>query len=315
MKHIEINIWKACNNKCRFCMSASVWEDEKQLTKFDLVEKEILKYASLGYKSIWFLWWDISIHPNLYDIITVAKKSWFENINVITNWMIFSDFKKAEKLIQAWVTRVNFSIHSHDSKIEDHLTQVYWWLKRKNEAIDNFNLLYNKWELKSPISINIVINWLNYKDILKTCVFYEKKKKISDIRLNFLWNRDFYTLKDKEELELSYTDFLPYLKKIILFSLKTKTRVTFDSIPPCIFNDLWLPNTKLIIKKFLWEDQDIIEEISNINQNITFDWKEQKVNDLKLKFDKCKKCSYMQNCQWIRREYVDIYWEEEFSII
>ena len=52
IKHIEINIGKACNNKCRFCMSARVGEDEKELTAFEIVKHEIHKYAHLGYTSI-----------------------------------------------------------------------------------------------------------------------------------------------------------------------------------------------------------------------------------------------------------------------
>lgn len=67
MKHIEINIWKACNNKCRFCMSAFVWMDEKELTDFSEVASEIHKYANKWYTSIGFLGRDISIHPSILD--------------------------------------------------------------------------------------------------------------------------------------------------------------------------------------------------------------------------------------------------------
>ncbi len=315
IKHIEINIWKACNNKCRFCMSASVWLYEKEITKKEWVKQEIEKYSVLWYNSIWFLWWDISIHPHIYEIIWEAKNNWFKQINVITNAMIFSHFGKAEKLVKSWVTRVNISIHSHNSETEDYITQIPWGFERKLQAIDNFNILYKHWFLQSPLSINIVLNKINNQDILKTCLFFYTVKKIKDIRINFLWNRFFFSEKDKQDLELSYTDFLPHLKNLIIFSLKSDLRITFDSVPACIFYKLWFKNSEYIAEKFIWEDKDHIEEISNINQNRYFDWKDQKTNELKIKFDNCKNCLYYNGCQWIWKEYVDRFWNKEFNSI
>lgn len=314
-KHIEVNIWKACNNKCRFCMSSLVWENEKELTKFELVKNEIIKYSNKWYKSIGFLWGDISIHPNIYKIINESKLQWFKHISIITNWMLFADIYRAQKLISSWVTRINISIHSHNKNIEDYLTQVNWWLIKKLKAIDNFNILYTKKKLLTQLSINIVLNWINYKDILKTCIFFHKIKNIKDIRINFIWNRFFFTSNDKKKLWLKYEDILIYLKQIIIYSLKTDLRITFDSIPACIFYKLWFKNPDYIIKIFLWEEYDYIEEVSNINMNTIFNWKEQKKNELKIKFPNCRKCLYNMTCQWVWKEYYNEYWNTEFISI
>ncbi len=315
MKHIEINIWKACNNKCRFCMSSWVWEDEKELTNIYLVKKEINKYSKLNYESIWFLWWDISIHPNIYEIIEYSKKVWFKQINIITNAMIFDNYKKAEKLIISWTTRVNISVHSHIEEIEDYITQIKWWLQRKLIAIDNFNKLIEKWILKSNLSINIVLNWLNNNSIVETVLYFWKRKNISDIRINFIWPRFFETEKDRGNLMLSYEDFLENLKKLIYISVKYNIRITFDSIPACIFYKNDKLNYKNIIKKFLWEEFDYINEVSNINKNANFNWKKQKKEELKVKFKDCDKCIYNNICEWIWKEYVEKYWDGEFNYI
>lgn len=312
MKHIEINIWKACNNKCRFCMSAEVGNDEKQLTQFNLVQKEIKSYANKWYTSIGFLWWDISIHKDIYKIVWEAKKQWFEVINIITNGMIFEDYSKAEKLVLSWVTRINVSIHSHNDSVEDHLTQIPWWLQKKLKAIDNFNDLHAKWLLLSPISINIVLNWLNYKNILETCVYFNTQKKIHDIRINFIWTRFFYSKEDENNLPISYSEVQDYIKKVIYFSLKYNIRITFDTIPPCIFYKIDNKNYKKIISKFLGEEYDHIEEISNLNLNWKFNWKKQKIDELKMKFKNCEKCSYKNTCQWVWKEYIEKYWDTEF---
>lgn len=313
-KHIEINIWKACNNKCRFCMSSINSKENLSLVSFDKIKLEIIKYWNNWYNSIWFLWWDISIHPKIYEIITFAKEKWFKDINVITNGMIFSDYTKAEKLVLSWVTRVNISIHSHLEQIEDYLTQITGWLNKKIKAIDNFNKLHNEKKLRDALSINIVLNKLNCKDIFDTCVYFYNKKRIKDIRINFLWNRFFFSEEDKNKLQLRYKDFLPYLKKLIVFSLKTDIRLTFDTIPACIFAKLWFKNLDYILKRFMWESGDHIDEVSNINKNQIFSWKWQK-DKLKTKFKKCVKCIYFNSCQWVWDEYYEKYWSKEFDVV
>lgn len=315
MKHIEINIWKACNNKCRFCMSAEVGRDEKKLTDVDLVIKEINTYADKWYTSIGFLWWDISIHPHIFRIIKESKKYWFQNINVITNGMVFSDYNKAQALVLSWTTRVNISIHSHIHKIEDYITQIQGGLEKKLQAMDNFNDLYNKWFLLSPVSINIVVNGMNYTSVVESVLYFYKMKWIRDIRINFIWNRYFFTEQDKVILALTYTKFFVYLKRLVYIALKYNIRITFDSIPACILYKVDPKNYKTIIARFLWEDKDHIEEVSNINMDTTFDWKKQKTDDLKSKFSQCNNCIYRDTCQWVWKEYVEEYWESEFNFI
>ncbi len=290
------------------------WE-KYELVAIDKLKKDIEDYSNKGYDSIGFIWGDISIHPDLFEIIKESKSRWFKNINVITNAMIFSDYIKAKSLIESGVTRVNISIHSHNSTIEDHLTQIKWWFEKKLKAIDNFKELYSKWLLVSELSINIVLNGLNYKNIVETCLYFWKEKDINDIRINFIWPRFFTSQKDKEELMFTYTEFLPYLKKLIYISIKYNIRITFDSIPACIFYKVDSKNYKKIIKRFLWEDFDYIDEVSNINKDQVFYWKQQKKDQLKVKSDACLKCKYFNLCEWIWKEYVDDYWYKEFSAV
>ncbi len=314
LKHIEINIWKACNNRCRFCMSSKSELRDIKFVQLDELKNKIKSYSEKWYKSIWFLWWDISIHPNIIEIISFCKENWFVNINVITNWMRFEDFKFTKKLINAWLTRVNFSIHSHLDKIEDYLIQVSWWLQKKLKAIDNFNIFYKNWLLRDELSINIVLNSKNYKTIVETVLFFYKIKNIKDIRINFIWlNND--TKENWEDLKLTYTEFLPYLKQLIYISLKYYIRITFDTIPACIFYKIDNINYKSLIKKFLWEDLDHITEIDHINNNDQFNWKERKKDMLKMQFEQCEKCNYNISCQWVWKNYWKIYWWDEFKAV
>jgi hypothetical protein len=95
-----------------------------------------------------------------------------------------------------------------------------------------------------------VLNSKNYKTIVETVLFYFIKKNIKDIRINFIrLNKDIE--ENWDDLKLSYTDFLPYLKKLIYISLKYKFRLTFDTVPACIFYKIDSKNYKNLIKNFL----------------------------------------------------------------
>lgn len=310
LKHIEINIWKACNNKCIFCMSSKPELWDIKFVSLEKLQEKLQKYYDDGYRSVGFLWWDISIHPKMIEVVAFAKKLWFIEIQAITNGMIFDDINKTNKIVENWLTRVNFSIHSHLTNIEDYLTQIPGGLKRKLDAIDHFNELHNIKKLKSPVSINIVLNKINYKTIVESVLYFYKVKNINDIRINFVWLND-DTKENWDQLKLSYTEFLPYLKKLIYISLKYNIRVTFDTVPACIYKQIDSKNYKKLISTFLWEDKDHIVEIDWVNKNQSFNWKERKTNQLKTKFEDCKKCTYNSSCQWIRKHYAGIYWWSE----
>ncbi len=313
VKHIEINIWKACNNKCRFCMSSKPELYDIKFAEIDNLKEKVRWYIEKWYNSIWFLWWDVSIYPKLIELINYCKKVWFLEIHIITNWMRFDSFDFTKNIIKSWLTRFNISIHSHQEEIEDYLTGVKWWLIRKLNAIDNINLIIKEGNLQ-PLSINIVLNSYNLKSIIKTVLFFFKVKKIKDIRINFIW-LDEDIKENWDDLKISYTEFLPYLKQLIYISLKYSIRITFDSVPACIFYKIDKINYKLFIEKFLWEEYDHITEIDWINNNKVFDWKIEKTNRQKTKFEKCKLCKYNLKCEWVRKTYNEVYWNLEFNLI
>lgn len=314
LKHIEINIWKACNNKCRFCMSSDQQFWDVKFYDFEKLKEKILIHAQSWFNSIGFLGWDVSIYPHIVELVSFCRNVWFKQVHAITNGMLFSDYEFAKNVVEAWLTRVNISIHSHMPQVEDYLTQVPNGFQKKIEAIKNFQLLHASGLLDSIVSINIVLNQKNYSTIVESLLFYSKKLWIKDIRINFIW-LDESIEKNWDDLKVSYTEFLPYLKKLIYISLKENIRLTFDTVPPCIFYEIDKKNYKAIIHRFLWEEYDHIDEIDWTNKDKQFSWQEQKKNTLKTQFHQCASCEYNKMCQWVWKEYAKIYWDKEFISI
>ena len=296
-------------------MSGKALPAMMKLADISYVKERLQKYIKEGYNSVGFLGGDISIHPNILEIISYSKKLWYKNINIITNGMLFSNYEFAEQIILAWATRVNLSIHSHLSEVEDYITKIPWWLEKKLKAIKNFQILQNKWLLKSNLSMNLVLNKFNMKDIAKTVLFFSKKIWINDIRINFIWLSDSgWLIENWEELSISYSKFLPYLKQLIYISIKYNIRITLDTVPPCILRKIDNANTADLVKKFLWEQFDIIDQIDHVNTTGSrerFKWKDKRRNILKTKKEECASCKYDNICEWVWKEYETIYglWE------
>lgn len=305
MKHIEINLGRACNNRCRFCMSGHI----SNMIDFNGVKQEILNSAANGYNSIGFLGGEVTINPDILQIVKLARNKGFKHIHIISNGRKYKSINFLIDLISQGVNRFSVSIHSHNKEIEDYLTQINGGFEEKILGIKNLVELYNKGLFTNKISINIVINKKNYKDILKTLQYF-KNLKIEDYRLNFMWPEgnaaEYY-----KDLLISYTDFYPYIIKIIKLSQRFKINVVFDGIPYCVF-----PNSEQN-KEYIGELKDISTDVITYERNLVnrFNWQKRKINELKEKRKLCQSCLYNDICEGIWSKYLEYKGWNEFKPI
>lgn len=314
MRHIEINIGKACNSRCRFCMSSRPTADEIRLTPFEDIKKDLEQHRKSGCDSVGFLGGDISIHPRMVDIFRTARSLGYENVQMVTNALIFADPKKAEEVVQAGVTRVNISVHSHQPAIEDYLTQIPGGLVRKLKGIRAFSELQRKGLLRSAVSINIVLNRHNYSDIVKTCWFFFSKMGIVDMRMNFVWP-EFSLGEHAWNIALRYSEFIPQFRELISLAIKHRIRLTFDTIPPCVFREAFPKEFKKLLPLFLGEQYDQIDAISVIGMDDNFSWKNRKRNQFKYQASFCKDCQFFHSCDGLWREHVEMFGMEKLQPI
>lgn len=306
MKHIEINIWKACNNNCIFCMS---WITKNKILWFEKIEtlkNEIVNLEKNGYKSIWFLWWEPTIHPNFLEIVNFAKINWFKNIEVVSNWTKFDDKKYLSEAIKSWLTRISISIHSIDWKEEELLTGGIWGiLDKKINAINNIITEIKKWLLQKELSVNIIVSKINYKWIKKLILFLYKLW-VKSFRLNFIqleWN----STNNYEILALKYEEFNKYLNEIInLNDIYKDMRINFEAIPWCFS---WLNYEKYL----KYSEQMIDKEKDKISRNDIDLVSREIINqldrrkELKWYIKKCKNCFLKWDCEWIWIRYINFF--------
>lgn len=305
MKNIEINIGNACNNQCLFCMVD--YEDKRNFIGYETIKKEIIKARGQGYDAIGFLGGEFTLHPQALKIVKLCKLLNFKTIHLISNGRKYSDELFLRQLIKNGANRFSVSIHSHLAEVEDRLTQRPGGFAEKIKGLKNLVEFHGQGLLVNPISINFVINKLNYQDILASLKFFYDLG-INDFRLNFIWLHG--RAKKNEDLFLKYADFLPLTDSIINFAKENKITIAFEGIPPCLIEN----EEKL---DYLGELRDKKTEIVAYNNpekvREQFNWQERKKNEFKIKQAQCQKCQYDSICDGVWNDYISTYGWDEFN--
>jgi MoaA/NifB/PqqE/SkfB family radical SAM enzyme len=299
MKNIEINIGNTCNNECRFCM---VDHNSRGFTDFATIQKELIRARKNGFESIGFLGGEFTLHPDVLKIIKLAKILGFKIIHIISNGRKYQDENFVKQIIKNGVNRFSVSIHSYKPEVEDYLTQRPGGFEEKIQGLKNLI------KLNQLVSINLVINNLNYKEILESLKFFNEMG-INDFRLNFIWLHG--RAKDNKDLYLKYSDFLPLLDELIKLAKNNNFTIAFEGIPACLIND----KNKL---DYIGELRDLNTEVVAFNnptkERENFNWQERKTNEFKVKHENCVLCKFNNFCEGVWSDYIDLYGWSEFSL-
>lgn len=306
MKHIELNLWYLCNNNCLFCMSGITKTKLTKFEEFEVLKNEIINLKTKWYTSIWFLGWEPTIHPNFLEIVEFTKNNWFNNIEVVSNWLKFADKKFLINAIKSWITRIWISIHSINNKEEEILTWgIPGILVNKINAVKNIIDCYDKWLLNKEISISTVISKINYKGIKKLILFLYKIW-VKSFRINFIqleWN----STKNYDLLAIKYEEFEENFLDIIWLNKQfSDIRINFEAIPWCFswldYNEYlkyWEQNSDREKDKISRDDIDL-KSRDIINQL-------DRRKELKWYLKKCDKCKIKWECEWIWRRYINFF--------
>lgn len=110
-----------CNSCCRFCMNIGLRDFYKSTKE---IVRDMVFSRERGKTHLSLFGGENSIRPDIIYLIKTAKKLGFKEIVIGTNGRMFSYKDFAKKIIDAGLTDLYFSIHGHNSRIHDYLTQV-----------------------------------------------------------------------------------------------------------------------------------------------------------------------------------------------
>ena len=125
-----------CNNNCLFCLNINKRNAIPQKTTLQ-IKKEMIEAKNSGTTYLELVGGEISIRPDVIELVKFAKELEFETIMMATNGRMYSYKKFAKEITEAGLNSLVFSIHGHNAKLHDSLTQVPGSFEQLKNGIKN----------------------------------------------------------------------------------------------------------------------------------------------------------------------------------
>ncbi len=323
-KNIELNVGKACNNRCVFCLDGLPKAEDRSYMPLPEMKLEIDRWAALGHTSLGFLGGEPTTCPWLPQAIAHARDAGFSRIAIATNATKLRKEYYVDQLLDAGLTRVTVSSHGHTAKLEDMLTRVPGNFDKKQQALRILVRKRDEGRLVDNVSVNIVLNGWNYK-VLPKMLKYFYGLGLDDVRANFIRAEGY--AEEVPALTPAYAEVVPVLMKaIVLNEFHFKQSFTFGGFPLCVLPMDFLANRRMA-RKYLGEFWDLDTDcsirqegddfgIAEVGEGrARFNWQDRKRHDLKHHLDACHSCRYAEVCEGVWRVYLRVHGGEAFQAV
>ncbi|NOY24620.1 MAG: radical SAM protein [Oligoflexia bacterium] len=338
-KNVEINLGKACNNRCVFCLDGLPKREDRSYMRFDQLQSELERFYADGYRSVGFLGGEPTTYPRIVDGVAAARALGFTRVAIATNATKLRLTHFTDRLLDAGLTRVTVSMHAHTADLEDRLTRVPGNFGKKVKAL---RYMHHKQQtqghLRDGLSVNVVLNGWNYQHLPRMMRFFYQKLGLSDLRVNFIRPEGY--AQGRAELTPRYGAVTPMLVKAILLNEHHfKRTFTFGGVPMCMLPPV-LRGSERLLRKYMGEYRDLstacsirsgggdvfapgrqqgprmtntVVRFDAADQRARFNWQDRKRRDLKGQPAACAHCRLVDVCEGVWKGYLDIWGDREFS--
>lgn len=161
-----VRLTRVCNNNCLFCLDKE--NQSGQAVPFGNIIKELKKGRQEKAARAILSGGEPTLHPQITRIIKEAKKLGYRHVQVISNGRLLAAEGLVKKLKTAGLDEITLSLHSHRPKDFEKMTQV------KGSYLQAMQGLLNALKYNFIVSVDIVINRINYKTLKNTLIFFIK---------------------------------------------------------------------------------------------------------------------------------------------
>jgi cyclic pyranopterin phosphate synthase len=342
-KNVEINVGKACNNRCVFCLDGLPKREDRSYMPWPRMKAELERWYAEGYRSVGFLGGEPTTYPHICDSVAHARSLGFTRVSIATNATKLRLSHFTDRLLAAGLTRMTISMHGHTAALEDRLTRVPGNFDKKCRAIrDLVRRRHADGALPDGLSINIVLNGWNHKHLPRMLRFFYEELGVDDVRANFIRPEGY--ADRNPDLTPQYHEVVPSLIKAIVLSETHFRRVfTFGGFPMCVLPASLRADTELL-SRTMGEYRDLSTACSirpdgghfvpdgaevpaaveadtpspsvifmdEETDRVRFNWQDRKQLDLKGRPRACARCDLAGVCEGVWRPYLDIWGDARF---
>ncbi|MBN2498781.1 MAG: radical SAM protein [Deltaproteobacteria bacterium] len=313
MRNLDINLGRACNNRCLFCSNGDVRLRPKGWMGIRDVERELETQRASGWESVCFLGGEPTLYPELERAIAHARQLGYRRVAICTNGSRLADPDRLERLLESGLNRVAFSIHAHRASLEDAITRRPGSFDEKLRALDQLVGARDAGRLEHGLSFNSVLHAKILGKLLEFVTFFNRRG-LGDIRLNFI--RPEHEAVGSREWVPALGDLTVPMRELAARNeAEWKMDLSFADVPWCFWP--WeLLASPALCARYAGEEIDLSTRVSLYNSDLPmerFDWKEQRTSKLKRLLEGCAACPLVERCEGVWRAYLDIYGESEIE--
>jgi MoaA/NifB/PqqE/SkfB family radical SAM enzyme len=291
-----------CNNNCYFCIDA----DKRKMTDKEtaLIKEEMLRAKKRGTTYLEFIGGEPLIRPDIFVLISFAKKLNFKTIFLATNGRMLANTGFARNLVKAGLTDIVFSLHGHQANLHDSLTRVKGSFA---ELIKGFKAM-KKLIGFDHIGSNTTIVKQNFRHLPAIGKFIAGLG-IKNAEFIFVDPNYGGAKKNFKNLVPKISVIAPYVRRCLDIGKKNKAyHWHIRYVPLCYFSDHLDQISELEeVKKF--QTEHIAPDFVN------YEVEKSRAEVGRVKPDKCSPCRLSGQCEGIWVEYIRHYGDKELKPI
>ncbi len=159
---LHVMVSRFCNNRCRFCL-----EDREDRARHDFSDQDRALERFSPRDEVIFTCGEPTLQAHLAEWIRKARELGYRSIELVTNGRRLCYPELARTLIEAGLTAVTVSLHSHLPRIHDRMTSSRGSQRQSAAAVHN--LLALRREFGRPrVTVSTVLTRENLRSIART---------------------------------------------------------------------------------------------------------------------------------------------------
>jgi MoaA/NifB/PqqE/SkfB family radical SAM enzyme len=293
MARLDLKTGFICNNNCYFCVQAD--NKLKENRDFADLKKDLIQLRK-SCDEVVLTGGEVTIRKDFLKIVKLCKKLGYNIIQIQTNGRMFSNLDFCKMTIEAGANEFAIALHGFCEEQHDSLTRAGGSFKQTIQGIKNLKAI------KQKVITNTVVVKQNYEDLEKIA------ELLIDLGVDQFQMAFVHPIGNaKEYFEMivpKISDAAEYMKKAMDIGIKNNVKCMCEAIPYCLMqgyesfvSENYIPHTRIR---------------GHSSQNID-DYKKQRLEFGKIKFEKCKKCKYNEICEGPWKEYPERRGNEEFQ--
>ena len=291
-ERLDLKLGFSCNNRCRFCVQGH--------KRFELPDREtaeaiaLLEQAREGCDEVVLTGGEVTIRPDLPEIVEAASRLGYRVIQLQTNGRMLQAMALTERLVQAGVTEFSPALHGPSADVHDALTRAPRSFRQTVRGIRNVK------QLGLPVVLNSVVVQANHRLLPEMAQLFVALR-VDQFQFAFV-----HALGEAgqrfDEVVPRLSEVQPFLHEALAIGREAGVPCMTEGVPLCFLRGIESQAAEWIIP-----GTRILDGLRVVD-----DWNVARRAEAKVRGPVCRGCRWEDVCEGPWREYPERFGWQEF---